>query len=463
VKVYTCYWKPPPVGGYEVKQDYDFATIPEPDTDGHITHMEVDMVDQNLDPIPISRLMLHHIVFLNISRYDKTCEGFAGFGEEQITGGGYAPQRFYAAGEERAKISFPPGYGYPLVNSHNWAMVYMLMNHRKTLDDQAWVQYKLTVDTSGSLEPVRPYWLDVNNCRADPIYNVPGMHPRARRKLANRTGPNATHTRSVDFTIQEDGWIVGGAGHVHGGARRLTITKPSCGNLQVAQSVPTWGLADHPFYNVKPILHEPGPIGMSAFRTARGIPVRAGQTIRLNSVYDNLRPHVRVMGIFIVYLAENQSPAVDGTPQECGGAPAGTQILPGTPPNTSGRPGPVAFRIPLTGIDADGNAITINGPPGPITGLRTGSTVTVGDRFFNIPNIRLRQGATLTYSFASAELHNLTLANGPLGIGSLNLNGARTYTQRFRRPGVYRFFCGLHPTQMTQRVIVRRKKHRRRR
>jgi plastocyanin len=453
---YTCYWKPPAVAGYEVKQDIEFG-VPKPPGDGQITHMEVDLVDQNTTPVPINRLMLHHIVFVNLNEQDNTCGDFVGFGQEHLSGGGYAPERFYAAGEERAKITFPPGYGYRLQSDDTWSLVYMFMNHRKTTDNQAWVQYKVDVDTSGALERVRPYWLDVNNCRADPIYNVPGAGRKAVRK-ARKSGRVLTHTRSADFTIKEDGYIVGGAGHVHGGARKLTITKPGCNNLQVAQSTPTWGLPSHPFYNVRPILHEPGPIGMSAFKTPTGIPVRNGQTIRLNSRYDNTRPHTRVMGIFVVYLAAQQ--ASDPEPQLCGGAPPDIDYGSGT--NQQGRPGPVPFRIPLTGIGPGGVAIDIKGPPGKFKRLKSGATVTIGDRFFSQPNIVLRRGAKLNYLFQSAELHNLTLANGPLGIGSPNWNLGRGFTQRFRRPGVYRFFCGLHPTQMTERVIVKERRHHRR-
>ncbi|HKG36820.1 MAG TPA: plastocyanin/azurin family copper-binding protein, partial [Solirubrobacterales bacterium] len=50
------------------------------------------------------------------------------------------------------------------------------------------------------------------------------------------------------------------------------------------------------------------------------------------------------------------------------------------------------------------------------------------------------------------------LANGPLGIGTDNLDAGRTFTQRFERPGTYRFFCALHPVQMQERVVVAPKK-----
>ena len=470
IREYTCYWKPPAVEGYAVDQDIEFS-VPKPNVSGQITHMEVDVVDHNLEQVPISRLMLHHIVFLNTNsqRQDRTCagRGYAGFGEEKVTGN-YASERFYAAGEERAKISFPAGYGYDISPAHVWSMVYMFMNHKPTTDNDAWVQYKVRVDTSNSLEPVIPYWLDVANCRADPIYNVLGMSPKAKARAKRRARRRGTlpirsnSTRSANFTIRENGWLIGGAGHVHGGAARLTITKPSCGNLRVAQSTPTWGLPSHAFYNVRPVLHEPGPIGMSAFGTTRGIPVRNGQTIRLNSIYDGVRPHMRVMGIFIVYLAKNQNPAVDGPPQECGGAPTGAGGVtygPGT--NLQGRPGPIPYTIPLTGLDSGGNAVTIGGPPGAFRRVRAGATVNVGDRFFDLPNLRVRKGTTLNYNFSGNELHNLTLANGPLGIGSANLNAGRGFSQRFTRVGTYRFFCGLHPTQMAQRVIVKPKKKRR--
>ena len=73
----------------------------------------------------------------------------------------------------------------------------------------------------------------------------------------------------------------------------------------------------------------------------------------------------------------------------------------------------------------------------------------------------MERGSTLTWQFGGQELHNLTLANGPLGIGSDNLDGDRTYTEKFNRPYTYRFFCALHPVQMQERVVVtgKKKKH----
>jgi plastocyanin len=423
------------IAGYEVKQDINIG-IPKPPGGGWITKMETDIVDATTgDPVPISRLMLHHIVFLDALKQDSTCDDFTSF--DSRTTFGLGPRRFYAAGEERAKLALPPGYGYRMNPGDLWAMTFMVMNHR-AVPDNALIQYKVTVETDPQT-PVTPYWLDVNDCRADPIYNVPGTK-----------GKGSTSTATRDYTIPTAGRIIGGAGHVHGGARSLSITKPDCGNAQIAESVPTWGRADHPFYNVRPILHEPGPINMSAFQSQTGIPVSAGERIRLNSMYDNSLPHVRVMGIFVIYIANDP-----GVTQPCGALPGDVQTFKTDQP---GRPGPIPFKIPLTGLDPGGNAVTIKKPGGYLKRVRSGTVTQVRDRFFGRRNIEIKRGASLTWQFSGNELHNLTLANGPVGIGTDNLDQNRTFTKRFGRPGTYRFFCALHPVQMSQRVVVKGKK-----
>jgi len=483
---YTCNVSTGTIGGYEVRQwitgvpnPLHSAGIP----DAYITHMETDVVDDSTGaPVPIQRLMLHHIVFINANQQDATCagQGYFGFDNRKDFGSSYAPQRFYAAGEERAKMSLPAGYGLPSKGNDTWAVVAMVMNHR-SVPDHAYIHYSVTVDTS-NLSPVTPYWLDVRNCRADPIYNVPSVAQKASKAKAKKekrgrkaaaakqkskkgkhkkrkhkkAAVRPTTDATADYTWPESGRIVAGAGHVHGGAEDINLTEPSCGNRKVAESDPTWGLPDHPFYNVRPVLHEPGPINMSAFGDTTGLPVSKGETIRLNSVYDNSEPHVRVMGIMIVYFAPDASVATN-----CGPIPNWTVLR----TNQPGRTGPIPFTIPLTGLDAGGQATTINAPPGAIQNGSSNNVIPVGDRFIGSPNLRVKQGSSLTWQFNGQELHNVTLANGPLGIGSDNLDGARTFTQKLNRPGTYRFFCALHPVQMQERVIVtpKKKKHKKKR
>src|SRR5215217_8572113 len=92
---YKCNIPTGTIGGYEVRQWYDFA--PTPPQNGFITHMETDIVDDVTgDPVPISRLMLHHIVFVNVNRQDSTCagQGYLGFDGRKDFGSTFAPQRF---------------------------------------------------------------------------------------------------------------------------------------------------------------------------------------------------------------------------------------------------------------------------------------------------------------------------------------------------------------------------------
>jgi plastocyanin len=430
-QTYT-YKVPVSVDGYQVQQTVN-GPLPHPQVPGgYITHMEVDIVDADGTPVPIQRLMLHHIVFLDLARKDNTCSNFLGFDNRTVYNS--TGERFYAAGEERAQLNLPPGYGYKIGPNDPWGMVYMLMNHR-SVPDSAFIQYKVTINDDPNTIPVKPYWLDVANCQQDPVYTVPG------------TGkPGATNTRSYDFTMPESGRIVAGGGHVHGGAEKLTLTEPDCNNREVAESDPTWGLPSNPFYHVTPILHEPGPINMTAFTTPTGIPIAAGERIRLNSIYDDTLPHVRVMGISVIYVAPDNN-----ITQACGPLPTDETTFGPTQP---GRPGPIPFRIPLTRVNGNGTIQYVKGPPGLNKRLSSGSTIQVGDRFFSQPNVTVKKGSRLNWQFSGLELHNLTLANGPVGIATPNLDQGRIFSRQLNRPGTYRFFCALHPTQMQERVIV---------
>jgi len=451
VNTYTERVGPVTVGGYEVKQSV--LPAPHAPVDGFVTNMEVDVVNADGTPVPIQRLMLHHIVFANTSRQDATCDSFLGFDERPNDL--YSSERFYAAGEERAKMALPAGYGYKLNADDFWGTLYMFMNHRPTTD-RAYIQYKYRVvsgaDADG-MKRVEPYWFDVENCRADPIYSVKGTK-----------GKGSTDVESADFRLQKPGYIVGGGGHVHGGARELNLTQPDCGDREIGESLPTWGNPDHPFYNVKPVLHEPGPIAMSGFQTQAGIPVAAGERVRLNSQYDNSLPHTRVMGIMVVYVDHvNQANA----PDPCEPLPGDRKKLlePGTIPGRTG--GPVPYKVPLTGLDENGEAVRIKKPPGKAKRLKSGGTIEVGDRFFDRPNVRVNRGGKVTWEFEGQELHNVTLANGPIGFASPNLDvepdgEPRTFQRRFTRNGKYKIFCALHPVQMTERIVVEGKGKRKR-
>ena len=115
--------------------------------------------------------MLHHIVFSQLFVQNPLCPNYKGFDANQTLPGLATP--LYGAGEERNILAFPPGFGLKLKADDTWLMTWMLMNHRKT-KDHAFIEWKVTY-TTDPVQDTHLYWLDVVNCHADPVFNVPGF------------------------------------------------------------------------------------------------------------------------------------------------------------------------------------------------------------------------------------------------------------------------------------------------
>jgi plastocyanin len=433
-QTYDCRYGPITVGPFQVLTREIQLGMPKPPVAGHVTNMETDVVDAGGTPVPIRRLMLHHIVFSNLGKQDRTCNNFTMW--DSMTEIPAAAERFYAAGEERGKMALPPGYGYPIASQDEWIVTYMFMNHRSKTDS-AYIGYRVTVDTQPGMTPVEPYWLDVENCKADPVYDVAG---------GKRKGSRAT--KRTTWTVPKGGRLVAAGGHVHGGGQELALTRPACPNREVYTSRPVWGGRRHPFYRVRPILHEPGPIHMTGFASPQGVPLAAGERVVLESRYDAALPHTRVMGIVIAYFAPDGSVA-----SSCGARPNDFASLPAP----AGRKSPPRFIVPIVGRRG-GKAVNIKAPPGRRVNVGRRGTVEVGDLYFRRPNVTIRAGGTLTWRVEGGSLHNITLANGPRGFSSPNLSNGRTYSKRLTVPGTYQIFCGLHPVDMTATVKVKRRR-----
>ncbi|HYF27140.1 MAG TPA: hypothetical protein VD931_15460 [Baekduia sp.] len=101
---------PVELGPYAVHRDEVTYGVPAPERDGWLTAISADVVDARGRRVPIARTMLHHIVLANTGprlgeRADATCERFTLFdGERTLPRLG---ERFYAAGEERARLDLP--------------------------------------------------------------------------------------------------------------------------------------------------------------------------------------------------------------------------------------------------------------------------------------------------------------------------------------------------------------------
>lgn len=121
-----------------------------------------------------------------------------------------------------------------------------------------------------------------------------------------------------------------------------------------------------------PAPHEAGPAHMTQFSSAIGLPVAAGDTLRLSALHDNARPHVRVMGIMPAYLA----PA----------AVFGCQAPPSLAADPADAPGPP----PVTHLPL------LEKPAGKVSKL---AATWVGDYVYGNQRVVLRRGHTFTWRF----------------------------------------------------------------
>ena len=403
---------------YEAEQQYQLL-LP----DGHhapggkggwITAMDSDVVGERsatAHELPIQDVMVHHLVFGSLThlRAPLSCGG-----------------RFYGRGEEHQRFRLPPGYGLPNRTedgrSPTWYLAHMLMNHRGS-PRRVYVRTRVTWTDEPPKREVDPLFLDAKRCAIDPVYDVPG---------GRRRGSIHRNSRNFRWPQGYSGRIISAAGHLHGGGRYVRLRNRTC-RRDLVDSKAYYGLPNHQFYRVKPRLHEASPVRVGAKQTPTGIPVAAGDRVRLTAGYDNHNLHTRVMNIMGGFFVRD--PSVKGCPR-----------MPRDVRNMN-RPRrfralPPRYRVPL-----------VKRPTGPWRRLG-GNSVFIGGLFFEPNRVTLRAGQRIRWRFQTRELHSVTVTQGPRGFSSpWRRSGSFSYRPRVK--GTYKIFCSLHPAAMTQELRVR--------
>lgn len=255
-----------------------------PDAAGYITSMRATLEDGDGEFVPRHAVHLHHAVWLNTSKSDMTCEEFPIVGDYL----GYTPDRFFATGKERTRIQLPNGYGYfwdnegpstvPVLGP-TWAMNTHL--HWMHGDEPKEVYIRLNLqftpeEEADGMTDVRPVWFDIDNC-SDSEFDVPDGEGGYRP--------------TWDYTMPLGGRFVTLGGHLHDGGRRLKLENLTRKEMVYASRAKYRG-------------SDPAKSGwdlrtMSVYSKAEGIPVAAGDKMRLTAVYDDARKWKGVMGIMI--------------------------------------------------------------------------------------------------------------------------------------------------------------------
>jgi plastocyanin len=324
-----------------------------PPGDGFVIRMKPDLERSDGTVPDVDVIHLHHGVWLNSSARDAT-------------GGGN--ERFFASGEEKTIFALPPGYGYPVRAGDRWLMNHMIHNLTPR-QDEVWITYEFDWVPAGSdlgrqLKPVRPIWMDVQNGSAYPVFDVHRGAGGDGALTYPDEAPNAygEGRRKNEWTVDRDGTLVTGAGHLHPGGlhtdlelvrpgtktfdvqghrrlhdqnlrehrrghRRLRKVKSSSRarehrrlhrRLEIAHRRGHRGLTrvrdSVPLFRSEAVYFDPnGPVSwdMSMTTTDRNwrAGVRKGDRLRVSATYETERASwYESMGIMILYMADESGP-----------------------------------------------------------------------------------------------------------------------------------------------------------
>lgn len=428
VKTYTFRYGPVAMNGFETRLPK--VHVKAPGVSGFIRKMNAVLVYKDGSRVPLSRVMLHHIVFINDGspRNPKhgSCAGRHG-------------EPFYGTGEEREQMLLPRDYGYPVRHDDRWRLQTMLMSH-SIQPHNVYVKYTVRMVIGEEKKPVVPFWIRANGCESvQPSYTVPGGE-----------GPGSTYRRTWNWTVPINGHIVAAGGHLHGGAKTMELREPNCGDRKLFDTDPLYGAPEDVVYRLRPVLHEPGPISTRYYLSTPGVSVVRGQQIKLVSDYDNEYARPRVMAIMHVYISPDETvePAQVCDPLP----PSWLRML-----RSGNRFDPPYTKVPLNVLENDGTIKAVDELPGPFKEFGDTAKVDLRDGAFSPTKIEIPLGGRVTWRFDDAVAHNVLLANGPAVIGTPTLKSGEAVSRRFLRPGRYQLFCYLHPVTMHQEVIVKSK------
>lgn len=241
--------------------------VPRPCVDCYVTGFQANLTypdgrTANFD----TGAMLHHVVFASLFHSDATCSG---------TALGLAGERFFASGNERTPVALPDGYGYRVHWYDTWNMLVDLMN---MMPDSQTVYVDVTytyAPTWTNLKPVKPVWLDIDNC-GDAEYSVPAGYSDTQWYW------NSSISGSVVYAL----------GHVHDYGRYVQATDVTRAHTICKSSA---GYGTKPAYQ--------GHIESMSVCSGRLGRISVGDRIRLDSVYDGVpAPLDNVMGIMLAYV-----------------------------------------------------------------------------------------------------------------------------------------------------------------
>jgi hypothetical protein len=398
-----------------------------PRSPGYITAFKeqvlVDSKRPGAKPLPVRKMMVHHLLYFAPHRADQlpgSCFGLIGLRAEEHPLGSFA-RPVPRALRSRYGINNRQADG----RAPTWLLVAMVMNHYKR-PKNFYVRTKVyyTTERRQSASLVVP-----GNCSSDVsgmLYDVPGD---------GSEGSDFVDDGRWRVPRGFSGRIVLAQSHQHGGAKYQTLDSRTC-ERGLFKASAYYGSEGHPYNTIRPVLHEPGPVGNGTYATGQGVPIKEGEVLQRAAVHDNASPHVAAMGFWVLMVAP------DPNVRRCEPMPEDVSEI-NRPPSYD--PDPNYGRVVPQLWKPRGALRPFEGKP-----------LKVGDDFFRPGRISARVGETVSWRFNGSRPHSVSLANGPRGFSSLYWGQTRgTYRFTPPVPGTYRLTCLVHPTRMGQTLVVR--------
>jgi hypothetical protein len=246
---------------------------------GYITSALATLVDEEGESVPRRMAHLHHSGWLDPTRRDLICDS--------------PLHPIYGTGKEKLKMKLPPGYGYHWSNEAPplpgypedpvWYMYAELHGMHSDHEMSVYINLNLgfTPASDTPLTDVQGVWLGIKGCGVSQAYNV-----------ARGSGSNGKHRASRDWEMPVSGKFVWAGGHLHDGAMKLVAKNATNGSRMLVSRALYEDRRDPWFLT-----------GTTKYSDEAGVPVDAGDVVRLTAIYDSKHRWEGVMGIMRMMLA----------------------------------------------------------------------------------------------------------------------------------------------------------------
>jgi hypothetical protein len=461
----------------------DTNHVPKPTQDGYMVRMIPDLRFAKpggvcCGPVPrVDVIHLHHGVWLS--------NGAAGAGE----GNGYSGlYPFMASGEEKTIYEFPHGYGYPVGGHDLWVLNYMI--HNLTAKARpVFINYTIdfvpaTSPAAASITPVHPIWMDVMSRHIYPVFDV-HRHSGVNGKFTfpdMAKDPYGSGPALNTFTVDHPGTLIATAGHVHPGGLYddLDLIRP--GQVPSGGAIPgTVPNSVRLFRSNARYWDKRGPISWDMAMTGTAPDwhpqVKAGDIMRISATYDTRKASwYESMGIMVVWEAWNGTGGtdpfthhVDQTGHITHGHLAEDNNHGGAyslPYNPASFPDCRRSQVTISGFQFNPGDFAATGSNRCIPTITQGQSLTFTN-YDASPTDTGFNPLSPTQAYMDSVFHTVTacqspcglntgisypLANGPggydsgqLGFGIPAANLIKWSTPTGLKPGVYTFFCRIHP------------------